>query len=163
MSRRRAGKAEVVTIFWRDIPAQVNGQSADGRHQVLLSTKFQRAVDRAKRKAKIYTAEEDIAQWRRLSAPCDGDVVAAAEAEASRLEHEYSREFLGRLAYAGGFEADIEDAAIDRDELLALEELDEYETANATATTSETTSETTNETTNDEPSERPSESQEDIT
>jgi hypothetical protein len=37
---------------------------------VLLSSKFQRAVDRAKRKAGIYTAEEDIAQWRRTSEPC---------------------------------------------------------------------------------------------
>ena len=59
---RRGGAGEVVTIFWRDIPAQVNGQAGRQRHQVLLSAKFQRAIDRAKRKAKIYTAEEDVAQ-----------------------------------------------------------------------------------------------------
>jgi hypothetical protein len=124
---RRGSAAQVVTIYWRDIPAQVNGQSGRDRHQVVLSAKFQRAIDRAKRKAKIYTAEEDIAQWRRESVPCDGDVVAAADAAAARIESETSREYLGRLAYAGGHAAAIDDETIDRAELLALEELDDTE------------------------------------
>ena len=123
MARRRSG-SEVVTIYWRDIPAQVNGQSGRDRHQVLLSAKFQRAVDRAKRKAGIYTADDDIAQWRRESAPCD-DHVAAADAAAAELEAAYSREYLGKLAYAGGVAADVTDQTIERDELAALEELDE--------------------------------------
>lgn len=101
---RRSATGEVVVIMWRDIPAQVNGQLGRDRHQVMLSEKFQRAVDRAKRKAKIHTAHEDIAQWRRLGAPADGDVVAAAEAKAAQLEREWSQERLGRLAFAGGWE-----------------------------------------------------------
>jgi Virulence factor len=127
MSRRGARGAEVVTIFWRDIPAQVNGQDGRERHQVLLSSKFQRAVDRAKRKAGIYTAEEDIAQWRRTSEACsDGvDHATAADARAEALEAEYSREYLGKLAYAGGFAADVTDVDVDRDVLLALEELED--------------------------------------
>ena len=127
MARRAARGAEVVTIYWRDIPAQVNGQDGRERHQVLLSSQFQRAVDRAKRKAGIYTAEEDIAQWRRTSEPCaDGvDHVVAAEARARAIEDEYPREYLGKLAYAGGFAADVTDADVDRDELLALEELED--------------------------------------
>ncbi len=124
MPRRNAGP-EVITIYWRDIPAQVNAQAGRERHQVLLSAKFQRAVDRAKRKAGIYTADDDIAQWRRESAPCEGDLAAAGDAAAARIEAEYSREYLGRLAYAGGFAADIVDDEIDRSELLALEELEE--------------------------------------
>lgn len=124
---RRAGGAEIVTIYWRDIPAQVNGQSGRDRHQVVLSAKFQRAIDRAKRKAGIYTAEDDIAQWRRESVACDGDVAEAAETEANRLEVEMSREFLGRLAYAGGFESDIVGGDVDGSELRALEELDDAE------------------------------------
>lgn len=122
--RRGGGGSEVVTIFWRDIPAQVNGQSGRDRHQLLLSSKFQRAVDRAKRKAGIYTAEEDIAQWRRVSEPCENHVFAA-EAQAAALEAEYSREYLGRLAYGGGFVADMDDENADRDALLALEELED--------------------------------------
>ena len=95
---------DVVVIMWRDIPAQVNGQDGRERHQVLLSDKFQRAIDRAKRKAKIVTAQEDVAQWRRISRPFDGDVSAAAQAEADRLEADYSQERLGKLAFAGGWE-----------------------------------------------------------
>ena len=125
MSRRTSGAQTLVTIYWRDIPAQVNGQAGRERHQVVLSGKFQRAIDRAKRKANIYTAEADIAQWRRESVVCEGDLAAAAELEASRIETSYSREYLGKLAFAGGFVADIDDADVDRAALLALEELDE--------------------------------------
>jgi hypothetical protein len=124
MPRRESRGSEVVTIYWRDIPAQVNGQTGRERHQVLLSSKFQRAVDRAKRKAGIYTAEEDIAQWRRTSDPCD-DHVRAAEERAAALEAEYPKEYLGKLAYAGGFVTDMSEADVDRDELIALEELDD--------------------------------------
>ena len=101
---RRADRREVVVIMWRDIPAQVNGQSGRDRHQVMLHSRFQRAIDRAKRKARIVTAHEDVAQWRRISIPCDGDVVAAAEAEARRLEKEYPADRLGTIAVHGGFD-----------------------------------------------------------
>ncbi len=61
------------------------------------------------------------------SVPVTGDVKAAAEAEAKRLEGMYPRDLLGRLAFAGGFEADMVDNDISRSELAALEELDEDE------------------------------------
>jgi hypothetical protein len=111
--------------MWRDIPAQVNAQLGRERKQVQLSDKFQRAIDRAKRKAKIYTAEEDIAQWRRVSLPLVGDLGEAAQREADRLDKEYSREHLGKLAFAGGFEADIKDDQFTNQQLLDLEELEE--------------------------------------
>jgi Virulence factor len=105
---RRAGR-ELVVIMWRDIPAQVNAQVGRERHQVLLPDRFQRAIDRAKRKAKIRTAQDDVAQWRRVSRPLDGDAPAAAQAEADRLETEYSPERLGKLAFAGGWERDVDE------------------------------------------------------
>ena len=101
-ARRR--RDEVVVILWRDIPAQVNGQSGRDRHQVALPGRFQRAIDRAKRKARIATAHEDVSQWRRVSTACDGDVVAAADATARRLEEEYPEQRLGTIAFNGGFD-----------------------------------------------------------
>ena len=121
------GSNEVFVIMWRDIPAQVNAQAGRERKQVQLSDKFQRAIDRAKRKAHIYTADEDIAQWRRISLPLVGDLAEAAQREADRLDGEYSRERLGRLAFAGGYEADVDNSAITTAALLALEELEENE------------------------------------
>lgn len=100
----RPSRNEVVVIMWRDIPAQVNGQSGRDRHQVTLAARFQRAIDRAKRKARIVTAQEDVAQWRRVSSPCNGDVAAAADAAARQLEREYTEVRLGKIAYNGGFD-----------------------------------------------------------
>ena len=125
MPRTGRSNRELVVIYWRDIPAQVNAQEGRDRHQVVLSGKFQRAIDRAKRKANIYTAEEDVAQWRRESRVIEGDLAGEAKAAASAIEHEYRRERLGLLAYYGGWEADVVDStAIDREVLEALEELD---------------------------------------
>ena len=121
------GSNEVIVIMWRDIPAQVNAQMGRERKQVQLAEKFQRAIDRAKRKAHIYTAEEDIAQWRRVSLPLVGDMTEAAQREADRLDSEYSRERLGKLAFAGGVEADVKDDEFTNQQLLDLEELEENE------------------------------------
>jgi hypothetical protein len=120
----RTGR-ELIVIYWRDIPAQVNAQEGRQRHQVVLGGKFQRAIDRAKRKAGIYTADEEVAQWRRESRPIDGDLAIEAQAVADAIEREYRRDRLGLLAYYGGWEADVVTTeAIGHDVLAALEELD---------------------------------------
>ena len=128
MTRPGRSNRELIVIYWRDIPAQVNAQEGRDRHQVVLAGKFQRAIDRAKRKAKIYTADEEVAQWRRESRPVDGDLAEAAQAAADAIEHEYRSDRLGLLAYYGGWEADVvSTAVIDSDVLAALEELDDEE------------------------------------
>ena len=119
--------AVIVTIQWRDIAPQVKAQFGRERYQLVLSAKFQRAIDRAKRKAHIYTAEEDVAQWSRESLPLEGTMEDAAKAMVERLEAQYSREHLGRLAYAGGWEKDVEAMDVSARELAALEELEEDE------------------------------------
>ena len=50
-----------------------------------------------------------------------------AQREADRLDSEYSRERLGKLAFAGGFEADVKDDEFTNQQLLDLEELEENE------------------------------------
>lgn len=114
MTARRGGGPEVVVIWWRDIPAQVNGQVGRERHQVLLPDRFQRAIDRARRKARIVTAQDDVAQWRRDSRPCGPDLAAEAAAEAARLAEAFPADRLGRIAYVGGveqLELDADDVA----------------------------------------------------
>ena len=128
MPRPSRNSRELIVIYWRDIPAQVNAQEGRDRHQVVLGGKFQRAIDRAKRKAKIYTADEEVAQWRRESRPIDGDLAEAAQTAADAIDAEYRHDRLGLLAYYGGWEADVvSTAVIDREILAALEELDEDE------------------------------------
>ena len=128
MARAGRSNRELIVIYWRDIPAQVNAQEGRDRHQVVLGGKFQRAIDRAKRKAKIYTADEEVAQWRRESRPIAGDLAAEAQAAADAIDSEYRHERLGLLAYYGGWEADVVTTdVIDRDILAALEELNDDE------------------------------------
>lgn len=130
MARAGRSNRELIVIYWRDIPAQVNAQEGRDRHQVVLGGKFQRAIDRAKRKAQIYTADEEVAQWRRESRPISGDLATEAQAAADAIEHEYRRDRLGVLAFYGGWEADVVNTqAIDREVLDALEELDDEEQA----------------------------------
>ena len=123
----RAGRRdrELVVIYWRDIPAQVNGQVGRERHQVLLSDKFQRAVDRAKRKAQHLHRP----RGHRPVAPREPAVRrrsrGGGQALADRIEREYTRDRLGMLAFAGGWEADVVPTACVAAELAALEELDD--------------------------------------
>ncbi len=91
------GGNSIIIIKWRDIPAQVNAQMGRERYQVILGAKFQRAIDRAKRKANIYTAEEDVAQWSRETLPLEGDMALAAQSVADRLEEEWTRQRLRRI------------------------------------------------------------------
>jgi hypothetical protein len=95
-------RSELVIIYWRDIPAQVNAQVGRDRYQVVLPERFQRAIDQAKRKAHIYTADEDVAQWHREAQPLTGDPRTGADAAAAALEAEYTHDRLRELARAGG-------------------------------------------------------------
>ena len=123
---RRRGRgnesAQIIVISWRNIPAQVNAQKGRDRSQVILPAKFQRAIDRAKRKAHIYTAQEDIAQWNRVSRPCTDDLAMEAAAEAGRIEVQYSINHLGRLGFLGGWEPEnkpadeVLDESVDHDD-----------------------------------------------
>ena len=124
MSRRNAN--HLVVIYWRDIPAQVNAQVGRERHQIVLPARFQRSIDRAKRKAGIVTADGDVAQWRRETKPLTDTPELAAQAEADRLIEAFPKERLGKIAYVGGWEADVhDDTTVSRAELAALEELEE--------------------------------------
>ncbi len=92
----------MVTIYWRDIPAQVNASEGREKHQGMLSPRFQHAIDRAAGVAGLTDTDDYVQEWRRVTAPLDGDGAAAVEAEVERLETEYHRDRLEELVAAGG-------------------------------------------------------------
>ena len=103
MSRRRRNSGpEVVTIYWRDIPAQVNASDASGKHQAMLSPRFQHAIDRAAGVAGLTDTDSYVQQWRRVSQPLEGDAAIAADEIAARLEDTYDRDRLEDLVANGG-------------------------------------------------------------
>ena len=95
--------ASLTLIYWRDIPAQVVVKRGRETAKVMLSARFQEAVDRAAMRAGKGSSDAYLAEWRRSEAtPCSDDIQNEAAAEASRIEARYSDEDLERLIRAKG-------------------------------------------------------------
>jgi hypothetical protein len=86
-------------IYWRDIPAQVIVQQGRRREKVKLSTRFEKAIDRAAMRAGKGSSDLYLEEWRRESSmiETDEDIKAVAEQQASILESEYSDDLLLKL------------------------------------------------------------------
>ena len=99
--------AQLVTIYWRDIPAQVTAQQGRTREKALLDARFQHAIDRAAMVAGLDDTDSYVAQWRRESAELVGDLAAAVATEITRINAAYDRDRLERLVRSGGVEEAI--------------------------------------------------------
>ncbi len=106
MSRRRPrGGPGLVTIYWRDIPAQVTATGADGTSQkLLLEDRFQHAIDRAAGVAGLTDTNDYVNEWRRVPSPVDGDPLAAAQAAVDTLQTEFHRDRLEAFVANGGLD-----------------------------------------------------------
>jgi hypothetical protein len=104
MSRRRGGAPSLVTISWRDIPAQVVATSGETVEKALLPGRFQRAIDRAAKVAGLTELQAYIAEWRRSSVPLDGDPATAIAARLDELDRAYTRDRLAELVRQGGLD-----------------------------------------------------------
>lgn len=96
--------AQLTILYWRDIPSQVVA-AAGRRNQVkiLLSQRFQDAIDRAAMRGRARDADAYLDDWRRADpVDCGDDLRAEAEAAAARLEAEYDDARLKALVAAGG-------------------------------------------------------------
>ena len=77
--------AQLVTIYWRDIPAQVTAQQGRNREKALLDARFQHAIDRAAMVAGMDDTDSYVAQWRREAVECLADLAPAVAVEAARF------------------------------------------------------------------------------
>jgi hypothetical protein len=95
--------ASLSVIAWRDIPSQVVAKRGRETAKLMLSQRFQQAVDRAAMRAGKTSSDAYIADWTRCEPrPCGEDLQAEAQAEAARLEACYSDDDLLRLIRAHG-------------------------------------------------------------
>ena len=96
--------AQLITIWWRDIPMQVIAR--EGRQNVkrVLDRRFQFAVDKAAMNAGKKSYGDYIEEMRRAERAIDPplDLEAAADAEVARLETAYTKEKLHALIASGG-------------------------------------------------------------
>lgn len=95
--------AKLILISWRDIPSQIVVKQGREAAKVQLSHRFQEAIDRAAMRAGKASSDAYLADWKRSEpVACGDDMQAAAQAEAAKLEGQYSDEDLLRLIRAHG-------------------------------------------------------------
>ena len=95
---------KLIIIYWRDIPAQVTAQEGRTREKALLAARFQHAIDRAAAVAGLTDTDSYIAQWKRETFACEGDMAEVVAKEASKIEDSYTAERLEQLVQQGGAE-----------------------------------------------------------
>jgi hypothetical protein len=90
--------ANVVVVYWRDIPAQVIvGKGRRGQKRI-LPERFEQAIDRAAMKIGAADADAYLAEWRKADPySVEGEDAAVADAEVARLDAEYDRERIKAL------------------------------------------------------------------
>ena len=92
--------AQLVTVYWRDIPAQVIAESGRGRRRrrasVELPERFAKAIDAAAMRGNLAGTDAYLGEWRRSEpVECDEDLEVAAKAVAAELDKDHDN---GRLA-----------------------------------------------------------------
>ncbi len=104
--------AKLIVISWRDVPAQVLVKAGRETAKVQLSHRFQEAVDRAAMRAGKASSGDYLADWKRSDPrACGDDLQAEANAEAARIEAQYSDEDLLRIIRAHGVDENLAAAA----------------------------------------------------
>ena len=97
--------AQLIIVYWRDIPAQVIVKAGRQNAKRQLGERFEKAIDRAAMRADLKDTDSYLAEWRRAEpVACGEDLEAEAEAAARRLEDDYPADRLRDLVSAGGWD-----------------------------------------------------------
>ena len=101
--------AQLITLYWRDIPAQVIAERGRGRKReqakIELHRRFAIAIDAAAMRDGADSTDDYLAEWRRGEpVECGEDLDAEAAARVATLEAEYTAERVKALVENGGVE-----------------------------------------------------------
>ena len=95
--------AQLIVVYWRDIPAQVIVKAGRKSAKRQLSDRFQEAIDRAAMKARLRDSDAYLEHWRHADpVECGDDLEDEAAKAAERLETDYDDDRLTTLVAAGG-------------------------------------------------------------
>ena len=88
-----------ILVLWRDIPAQVLLRRGRDKAKVMLSNRFQVAIDRAAMRAGRGGSEQYLEDWRRETSilDTDGELGEIAKSIASEIESRFSDEDIKAL------------------------------------------------------------------
>lgn len=99
--------AHLITVYWRDIPAQVIAEKGRGRRReqakIELPVRFIHAIDMAAMRDGSEDEDAYLEGWRRSDPmECGDDLEEEAKAAAEALQAEYDGERLKALIASGG-------------------------------------------------------------
>ncbi|MCO6050087.1 virulence factor [Mesorhizobium sp. RP14(2022)] len=98
--------ADLVVVYWRDIPAQVIVRKGRQNAKRELPLRFTEAIDMAAMRSGAGDTDAYLAEWRKAEPISVGDdLEQEAEKALTDIDAAYSRERLVALAKAGGREA----------------------------------------------------------
>ena len=103
--------AHLITLFWRDIPAQVIAETGRGRNRkqskIELPRRFAIAIDAAAMKDGANSTDDYLAEWRRSEpVSCGDDLSTEATKLAVDIEAKYPAERVRKLVESFGFDSD---------------------------------------------------------
>jgi len=95
--------ADLIVVYWRDIPAQVIVRKGRQTAKRELPLRFTEAIDMAAMRTGAAETDAYLAEWRKADAvPVSDDLEAEADKAAAHLDTTYDRERLVALAKSGG-------------------------------------------------------------
>jgi hypothetical protein len=99
--------ASLITLYWRDIPAQVIAERGRGRKReqakIELPRRFLVAIDAAAMRDGANSTDDYLTEWRRSQPEeCGEDLEAEVAVRAAALGNEYTSEALRALVENGG-------------------------------------------------------------
>ncbi len=105
LKKATAKMADLIIVYWRDIPAQVIVKKGRQNAKRELPLRFTEAIDVAAMRSGAAETDAYLAEWRKADpVPVGDDLEAEAEKAAADLDAQYDRERLVALAKAGGKE-----------------------------------------------------------
>jgi hypothetical protein len=97
--------ADLIVVYWRDIPAQVIVKRGRTNAKRELPLRFTEAIDMAAMRTGAGDTDAYLAEWRKADPiPVGDDLEAEADKAAKELDETYTRERLVALVKAGGKE-----------------------------------------------------------
>jgi len=98
--------AELIVVYWRDIPAQVIVKKGRASAKRELPLRFTEAIDMAAMRSGAAESGAYLEEWRKAPpVPVGDDLEAEADRAMTAIEADYGRERLVALAKAGGRES----------------------------------------------------------
>lgn len=95
--------ADLIIVYWRDIPAQVIVRKGRQTAKRELSLRFTEAIDMAAMRSGAGDTDAYLAEWRKADpVPVSDELEAEADKATAALEAAYDRDRLVALAKSGG-------------------------------------------------------------